>query len=415
MNFLYTIGIRIYALGVKAASVRNVKAAKMVAGQKQTLDRLHDVVRPDKKYMWIHAASLGEFEQGRPMIEKLRREHPEWGVILTFFSPSGYDVRCNYGGADVVCYLPFDKPELVKSFLDAAHPAVAVFVKYEFWGNYLHELKRRKIPTYLISAIFRPSQPFFKWWGGMFRNMLRCYTHIFVQDESSKRLLDGIGVGENVTVAGDTRFDRVSDIQRSVVEMPDVERFVGNAKLTFIAGSSWGADEAIYMSWLRKHPEVKVIIAPHEFDDKRINNLCASFGGKSVLLSEIDGCCDAECESAQLLVVDCFGKLSSLYRYADVAYVGGGFGEGIHNVNEAAVYGMPVLFGPKHQKFKEAKDLIACWGAYTFTDSKEFAVVMDRLLSDERMRKKSGEAAGRYIKENIGATDKVMARIFKNL
>ena len=414
MNFLYTIGINIYALGVKAVSVRNVKAAKMVAGQKQTLDRLHDVVRSDKKYMWIHAASLGEFEQGRPMIEKLRREHPEWGVVLTFFSPSGYDVRCNYAGADVVCYLPFDKPGLVKSFLDAARPAVAVFVKYEFWGNYLQELKRRNIPTYLISAIFRPSQPFFKWWGDMFRNMLRCYTHIFVQDESSKRLLDSIGVGENVTVAGDTRFDRVSDIQRSVVDMPDVERFVRKAKLTFIAGSSWGADEAIYMPWLRKHPEVKVIVAPHEFDDKRINNLRASLGGKSVSLSGVGECSDAECESAQLLVVDCFGKLSSLYRYADVAYVGGGFGEGIHNVNEAAVYGMPVLFGPKHQKFKEAKDLIACGGAYTFTDSKEFAVIMDKLLGDNQMRNKAGEAAGKYIKENIGATDKVMARILKN-
>lgn len=411
MNLLYNTGIRMYALGAKVFALRNAKAARMVNGQKQTMERLRKALRPGKKYVWVHAASLGEFEQGRPLIERLRREKPECGVVLTFFSPSGYDVRCNYAGADVVCYLPFDTPRRAKKFLDAVNPVMAVFVKYEFWGNYLKELKRRNIPTYIISAIFRPTQPFFKWWGGMFRGMLGCYKTIFVQDERSAQLLEKVGVPAKVVVAGDTRFDRVTDILNTTVEMPEVEKFSANAPLTIVFGSSWEQDEELYAPWLKGHPEAKAIVAPHEFDASRLETLRHIGAGKGVMLSELAA--DAEShKDAQVLVVDCFGKLSSLYRYGQVAYVGGGFGDGIHNVNEAAVYGIPVLFGPKHKKFKEATDLIACGGGFSFESRAELEKLLDSMLHDAGKRKAAGEKAGKYIKRNLGATDKAFREIF---
>ncbi len=411
MNLLYNAGIRFYAAGVKLASCRNVKAAKMIAGQRDTVRRLKAALQPGKKYVWVHAASLGEFEQGRPLIEKLHRERPDLGVALTFFSPSGFEVRCNYAGADVVCYLPFDTPGRAKDFLDALNPVMAVFVKYEFWGNYLKELRRRGIPTYLVSSIFRPSQPFFKWWGGMFRGMLRCYTRIFVQDTASAELLSRIGVAENVTVAGDTRFDRVSDILKATVDMPYVEKFVSGSALAFIAGSSWPEDEDVYSPWLKAHPQVRLIVAPHEFDAARLEKLRYAGAGRGVLLSELekDG---AVAAGVSTLVIDCFGKLASLYRYGNVAYIGGGFGEGIHNINEAAVYGIPVMFGPKYSKFKEAKDLMACGGAFSFSSRDEFELVMNKLLRDAEAREKAGKVAGEYIERNLGATDKVFDGIF---
>lgn len=411
MNLLYNTGIRLYALGARAFALRNAKAARMVNGQKHTMERLREALRPGKKYVWVHAASLGEFEQGRPLIERLRREKPECGVVLTFFSPSGYDVRCNYAGADVVCYLPFDTPRRAKKFLDAVNPVMAVFVKYEFWGNYLKELKRRDIPTYIISAIFRPTQPFFKWWGGMFRGMLGCYKTIFVQDERSAQLLEKIGVPTKVVVTGDTRFDRVTDILNTTVEMPEVEKFSANAPLTIVFGSSWEQDEELYVPWLKAHPEVKAIVAPHEFDAARLEMLRHIGAGEGVMLSELVANPEGR-KDAQVLVVDCFGKLSSLYRYGQVAYVGGGFGDGIHNVNEAAVYGIPVLFGPKHKKFKEATDLIACGGGFSFESRVELEKLLDTMLHDAGKRKAAGEKAGKYIKRNLGATDKAFREIF---
>lgn len=411
MNLLYNTGIRAYALGARVFALRNAKANRMVKGQKQTMERLRQALQPGKKYVWVHAASLGEFEQGRPFIERLRREKPEYGVVLTFFSPSGYEVRRNYAGADVVCYLPFDTPRRAKKFIETVNPAMAVFVKYEFWGNYLKELKRRNIPTYIISAIFRPTQPFFKWWGGMFRQMLACYRTIFVQDSRSAQLLSSIGVRNNVIVAGDTRFDRVTDILNTTVEMPAVEKFTAGAPLTIVFGSSWPQDEELYAPWLKAHPEVKAIIAPHEFDEGRLKALRHTGAGKGVMLSELDDDADA-CKDAQVLVVNCFGKLSSLYRYGQVAYVGGGFGEGIHNVNEAAVYAMPVLFGPKHKKFKEATDLIACGGGFTFTNRAELEALLDMMLEDGGKRMSAGAKAGEYIERNLGATDKAFKEIF---
>lgn len=411
MNLLYNTGIRTYALGAKLFALRNAKARKMVEGQKETFRRLREAMVPGKKYVWIHAASLGEFEQGRPFIEKLRREKPELGIILTFFSPSGYEVRRNYQGADIVCYLPFDTPRKAKKFLNITRPVMAIFVKYEFWGNYLKELKRRNIPTYIISAIFRDTQPFFKWWGGMFRGILSCFNTIFVQDTTSANLLETIGIKGNVVVAGDTRFDRVTDILNTTVEMPFVEKFIDGAPLTIVFGSSWPQDEALYSPWLKAHPQVKAIVAPHEFDQERVESLRTIGAGRGVTFNELTA--DPEnCKDAQTLVVNCFGKLSSLYRYGQVAYIGGGFGTGIHNVNEAAVYGIPVLFGPKHQKFKEAKDLIACDGAMTFSSREELEKILDTLLADKSKRQNYGSKAGEYIRRNLGATDKAFNRIF---
>ena len=416
MNPLYNASIALLRGGIKLSKGFNAKSRRMLEGHKETFARLHKALEGNESpVMWIHAASLGEFEQGRPMIEMVKREHPDWKVVLSFFSPSGYEVRKNFPLADVVVYLPFDTPANARRFVDAIRPSVAVFVKYEFWGNYLSALKRRGIPTYIISAIFRPSQVFFKPWGGTFRRMLRCFTHLYVQDETSRKLLSGIGV-TNVTVAGDTRFDRVADVRSSKCKIEWIPRAMEHASMRFIAGSSWPADEEVYADWLNARRDVKFIIAPHEFDDVRLAQLKAHFPGRNVmLLSEWqEAGCPANIEG---LIVDSFGHLSSLYRYADVAYIGGGFGTGIHNVNEAAVYGIPVVFGPRHQKFREASGLIKCGGGISVASVKEFDDVMDGFLTDTASLKKAVEAAGRYIRENLGATRRIYDSIFnkKNL
>lgn len=345
MNPLYNIGISLYGAAARLASLQSKKVSDMIAGQRATLDTLESerlTKAPDGYDVWIHAASLGEFEQGRPLIERLRREHPDKKILLTFFSPSGYNVRRNYDRVDTVAYLPFDTPARVKRFLDAAKPKMAIFVKYEFWGNYLEQLHRRGIPTYLISSIFRPGQRFFRPGGEWARNMLRKFNHLYLQDEASRKLLAGIGI-ENTTVAGDTRFDRVTDIMRMAKEVKIAGKFTENAKFTLIAGSSWPADEDIYIPWIKANPQVKAIIAPHEFDKERLGLLRKRFAGKARLLSEIEFPSDLEGDE-QVLIIDCFGLLSSLYNYGSVAYIGGGFGAGIHNINEAAVFGIPVVF-----------------------------------------------------------------------
>ncbi len=385
----------------------------MLAGQQHTIEILKSKLVAGRKYVWIHAASLGEFEQGRPLIERIRKNRPDLGVVLTFFSPSGYEVRHNYPQADAVCYLPFDIPGKVNEFLDILNPEMAIFVKYEFWGNYLQELKRRNIPKYLISAIFRDSQPFFKWWGGTFRNMLKCYSTIFVQDRDSQKRLKAIGIN-NVKVTGDTRFDRVTDILKTTCDIPAIDRYKRSAPFMFIAGSSWEPDEDVYIHWLNSHDDVKAIIAPHEFNDERINTLRKRINGTVLLMSELDSATDEEIASAKAIIINCFGLLASLYRYADVAYVGGGFGESIHNINEAAVYGIPVLFGPKHQKFKEARDLIAANGAKEVTDAKSFETAIETLRTNPELKNECGHNAGEYIRQNIGASDKVYDSIFAN-
>lgn len=422
MNPLYTAGINLYGCAVRVASWRSPKVKDMLRGQAETIARIERARKstaPDGFDVWFHAASLGEFEQARPMIDRLLAENPEVSILLSFFSPSGYNVRHSYNPRVTVVYLPFDTPANVESFLDAAQPQMAVFVKYEFWGNYLDGLCRRGIPTYLISAIFRPSQIFFKPWGGMFRRMLHCFTHIFVQDEASCRLLEKIGVN-NVTVAGDTRFDRVSAIRRTRRAIDEAEAFAGSGDkhaFTIVFGSSWPADEQNYFPWLMRHPGVKAIIAPHEFDRERIHVMEAALGPQcTITLSQLREMSPDEASRAaaavRYLIVDSFGLLSSLYAYGDMAYVGGGFGVGIHNINEAATYGIPVVFGPHFRKFKEAGDLISLGGAFSSDSAKGIEDILDSLLSDDKKRRTAGKMAGDYIAQNIGATDTIMAHIF---
>ena len=408
---LYTAAIQLYALTVSAVAPFHKKARLMRAGQAQTNAILREKIDRQAKYIWFHASSLGEFEQGRPLIEKIRATHPEYKILLTFFSPSGYEVRKNYAGADVICYLPFDTPGWVEQFLDLANPAMAIFIKYEFWGNYLHMLQQRGIPVYIISAIFRREQLFFQWFGKPYRKMLDCFNHLFVQDERSKTLLAEYGI-RNVTVAGDTRFDRVIYVFHQAKQIPVVECFVQGSErpspLVFVAGSSWPEDEAIFIPYFEQHPEMKLIIAPHEIHEGHLKSIEARLHRPFIRLSQAteQNIADKDC-----LIVDSFGLLSSLYRYGQIAYIGGGFGAGIHNTLEAAVYGMPVLFGPRFQKFKEAKDLIAVGGAFSFETATAFASCMDTLLSSPEALQRSSQAAGHFVQSHGGATTTIFKEI----
>lgn len=407
MNILYNIAMSLYSAAIRVAAVKNPKARLMVEGRKRTWGVLRDEIDKDAKYVWIHVSSLGEFEQGRPLIEMIKKHDPEKKILLTFFSPSGYEVCKNYNLADAICYLPSDRPKNVRRFLDSVDIEKAIFVKYEFWGNFLHELKRRNIPTYIISAIFRPSQMFFKPYGGMFRNMLRCYTTLFVQDKNSVKLLGSIGI-KNTVIAGDTRFDRVTDILDNCVDLPIVESFT-RGQFTLIAGSSWEPDEEIIIPHFNRTSEMKLIIAPHELSEERIEALLSKIKRKTVRYTKTTA---EEAASADCLIIDCYGILSKIYRHATVAYIGGGFGMGIHNINEAAVYGIPVVFGTNYHKFKEACDLIRLGGAFSISDNDGYCKIMDELLHDGKFLSLHGEIAGRYIKENIGATRRIYSAIF---
>ena len=408
MDPLYNLGIATYRNAVRLAATSNSKAKLLMRGQRRCFRTLHRKLDPAGGYIWVHASSLGEFEQGRPLIEMIKREKPDSRILLTFFSPSGYEVRKNFSMVDTVVYLPFDLPGNVKRFLDMVKPSIAIFVKYEFWGNYLQTLKRRGIPTYIISAIFRPKQIFFRPWGGMFRKMLKCFDMLFVQNEQSRELLASIGI-DNVMVAGDTRFDRVADVQAAAREFPLVSKFVEKAKFTLVMGSSWPPAEDIVIPYFNAHREMKLIIAPHEFDRHRLHVLMSKISRPARFYSEAT---PKNIEKADCLIVDSFGLLSSLYRYGQTAYVGGGFGLGIHNINEAAVYGIPVIFGPKHHKFQEATDLIACDGAMSIHNADEFAAAMDPMLENEPLRLKCGKAAGDYIQAHLGGTRIIYDMIF---
>ena len=426
MTPFYNAGIRLYSAAAHLVALRSDKVKRMLAGQHRTITRLRvfrQRMAPDGFDVWFHAASLGEFEQARPLIERLLAERPGIKILVSFFSPSGYDVRCHYDPRVAVVYMPFDLPGKVREFIDAAAPRMAIFVKYEFWGTYLSELHARKIPTYIISTIFRPKQRFFRPWGGIFRDILRNFDHFYVQDSRSARLLASIGI-TSVDVVGDTRFDRVLEICRREISLPEIELFANPDKKSskpfmLVAGSSWERDEDIYIPWLKANSDVRAIIAPHEFDADRLYHLRSCLGSdKAVLLSDFrrlfatdpDGALKLARESRHL-IVDCFGLLSTLYRFADMAYVGGGFGAGIHNINEAAVYGIPVLFGPRHQKFNEALDLKACGGGFAI-DAVTFRTVADRMLGDTDTRLTAGKAAKKYILDNIGATPRILADLF---
>lgn len=411
--------------GARLASARSGKMRLMTEGQAETFDRLRQAratVAPDGFDLWVHAASLGEFEQARPVIEEYRKARPGAKVLLSFFSPSGYTVRHNYNGADCVVYLPFDTPSNVREFLDLARPKCVIFVKYEFWSNYLHEIAKRHIPLYLISAIFRPGQRFFKPWGAFSRDVLHTYTHIFVQDRDSLDLLASVGI-TNVTVAGDTRFDRVAQVAEDSRPIPEMEQWLhrdrgeGQPVFTLVVGSSWPQDEACYIPWLNEHSEVKAIVAPHEFDDRRLKTLVESFRGKAVLWSEVAGNGEVSQpipQDARVLIIDCFGLLSRLYRYGDAAIIGGGLGAGIHNINEAAVYGIPVAFGPNNAKFREAADLIAADAAFQYKDRAECSAILTRWLADPAARHRQGASAASYIRTNRGATPLIMQTLLSS-
>lgn len=414
MNWLYNTAINLYACGAKIAAIKSRKISQMIQGQKETLEKLPSLFKDGDNPIWIHAASLGEFEQGRTLIEQVKEKFPEKKILLTFFSPSGYEVRKNYDKVDAVAYLPFDKPENAAKFVECVKPSMAIFVKYEFWGNYIQTLRKHNIPVYIISAIFRPKQIFFRPGGGFMRDILRCYKHLFVQDQASAELLASIGI-ENVTVAGDTRFDRVTQIVSSPTPIAGIERLCGGKGVDIIFGSSWHADEIHYTAWLNSNPDVTFIIAPHEFNDHRLNLLKSSIKqGKILFLSEYEKIFTTTGKAPEVrgLIIDSFGKLSTIYRYGKIAYIGGGFGAGIHNINEAAVYGMPIVFGPKYSKFKEAKDLISLGGAFSVSSTSETAKTLTLLTTDHKHRTDAAEIARAYIKRNLGATNIIFKHIF---
>ena len=400
---IYNLGIHIYQLGIRLAGLFSDKPAKMVKGHREAYDLLKSKIDRNARYIWFHAASLGEFEQGRPLIERIRKEYPQYKILQTFFSPSGYEVRKNYDGADIVCYLPMDTPGNAKKFVDLVNPSMVFFVKYEFWQNYLNALYNKGIPVYSVSSIFRPNQIFFRWYGKSYRQVLKTFEHLFVQNEESKKLLENIGV-MNTTVVGDTRFDRVLDICAAAKQLPLVQKFKGNA-LTFVAGSSWGPDEDIFIRYFNAHPEMKLIIAPHVVNDSHMKEIMSKLQRPCIRYTQAT---EENVQQADCLIIDCYGLLSSIYRYGEISYIGGGFGVGIHNVLEAAVYSIPVIFGPNNKKFREAQHLLANKGGFEVNGYEDFEVLMDKFLTDEAYLQASGQAAGDYVKNNSGAMEKIM-------
>ena len=403
---MYQVAIYLYLCGVAVASIFSKKVKKMWKGERQTLDILKSKVNPNHQYIWFHAASLGEFEQGRPLIERIRADYPEYKILLTFFSPSGYEVRKNYEHADIVCYLPIDTIRNARRFLRTVRPCMAFFIKYEFWYNYLHILKHRNVPVYSVSSIFREHQIFFRWYGKSYAGVLRCFTHFFVQNEKSKHLLHTIGI-DTVDVVGDTRFDRVLQIKEKAQQLPIVEAFKADKKV-FVAGSSWAPDEDIFIPFMNECKDWKMIIAPHVISEEHLKRIEEKCKGKTVRYTATT---PEEAAQAQCLLIDCFGQLSSVYHYGEVAYVGGGFGVGIHNVLEAVVWKMPVLFGPNHQRFQEAQELIKAKGGFEITDSSSFAHMMQQFMTQQEYLRLSGEAAGSYVESKAGATHKILKQI----
>ncbi len=405
--WLYNIGIAAYETAIKTASAWYPKAKLWCDGRKDLFDRMRKVVDSEARIVWIHVASLGEFEQGRPIIEKIREEKPEYKILVTFFSPSGYEIRKNYAGADYIFYLPSDRPSNVRRFLDIVKPEIAVFVKYEFWINMLGELRRREIKTYIVSAIFRRNSVFFRPYGEMWRNALETYDILFVQNEESKMLLSELGY-DNVVVAGDTRFDRVAQIAASVKRIEAVERFKGGRRL-FVAGSTWRPDEEILQKLINDNPDIKFIVAPHEMDESRIAKILDESTGGAVRYTHAD---DAALASSQVLILDTVGLLSSVYGYADWAYIGGGFGVGIHNTLEAATFGLPIAFGPNYGKFKEACDMISL-GAAESVDSYDALKAWFVPLRDDADRlAEASRTAKEYTVKHQGATEIIVKTIF---
>lgn len=409
---MYNIIMYLIQFGIVVGSYFNKKLRKMLDGEREAIKQIREKVDPDAQYIWFHAASLGEFEQGRPLIEKVHKEHPEYKILLTFFSPSGYEVRKNYTGADIITYLPIDTITNARAFLRAIRPVMAFFIKYEFWYNYLHILQYRGVPTYSVSSIFRPNQIFFKWYGRNYGRVLQCFTHFFVQNEESQQLLAGIGF-KNSTVVGDTRFDRVLQIKEASKQLPIVDSFVHiheeKKPLTFVAGSSWPPDEAIFIEYFNTHPLWKLIIAPHVIGEDHLKQIISLLKNKKVV--RYTQTTETDAANADVLIIDCFGLLSSVYRYGEVAYVGGGFGVGIHNVLEAAVWSIPVIFGPNNAHFAEAQGLRHNGGGFEIHNLEDFSKYIQRFEVETNFRLERGIAGGKYVAALAGASNKVLNNI----
>lgn len=410
---MYNIIIYIYLLGVAIYSRFNEKVRKMWRGERDAFRVLREQVEPGARYVWFHAASLGEFEQGRPLMEQLRRDHPELKILLTFFSPSGYEVRKDYKGADIICYLPLDTIRNARRFLRLIRPEMAFFIKYEFWYNYLHILKHRDVPVYSVSSIFREGQIFFRWYGHQYGRVLKCFTRFYVQNEKSRQLLATIGI-DNVTVVGDTRFDRVLQIKEAAKNLPAIDAFLGQQPKVFVAGSSWPPDEEIFIRYFQQHKDWKLIIAPHVIGEDHLQQIEKQLQGWHVTRYTQLESAEAPAPTANepsALIIDCFGLLSSIYRYASVCYVGGGFGVSIHNTLEAAVWGKPVIFGPENKKFQEAQGLKACGGGLEISSYDDFAQLMQRFEADANALAHAGQQAGDYVVSLMGATQKILSDV----
>lgn len=417
---IYNIVIYFVLWGIAIASLFNEKVRKMWRGEREAFKILKQKVDPNAKYIWFHAASLGEFEQGRPLMERIRKDYPQYKILLTFYSPSGYEVRKNYEGADIICYMPVDTRLNAIRFLRLVRPVMAFFIKYEFWSNFLHILKHRNIPTYSVSSIFREDQVFFKWYGRSYAGVLKCFTRFFVQNEESKRLLEGIGITA-VDVVGDTRFDRVLQIKEAAKQLPICEAFrTGVASSlsadvphhdfkVFVAGSSWPPDENIFIPFFNEHKDWRLLIAPHVIAEEHLKLILSLIKGKKVV--RYTQTTPEEAAEADVLIIDCFGLLSSMYNYGDVAYIGGGFGVGIHNTLEAAVWNMPVIFGPNNKKFQEAQGLLKSGGGFEISTYEDFSGLMSSLMNDETFLKQAGDKAGAFVAHLAGATDKVLASV----
>jgi 3-deoxy-D-manno-octulosonic-acid transferase len=417
---IYNIVIYFVLWGIAIASLFNEKVRKMWRGEREAFKILKQKVDPNAKYIWFHAASLGEFEQGRPLMERIRKDYPQYKILLTFYSPSGYEVRKNYEGADIICYMPVDTRLNAIRFLRLVRPVMAFFIKYEFWSNFLHILKHRNIPTYSVSSIFREDQVFFKWYGRSYAGVLKCFTRFFVQNEESKRLLDGIGITA-VDVVGDTRFDRVLQIKEAAKQLPICEAFrtgVASSQSAdvphhdfkvFVAGSSWPPDENIFIPFFNEHKDWRLLIAPHVIAEEHLKLILSLIKGKKVV--RYTQTTPEEAAEADVLIIDCFGLLSSMYNYGDVAYIGGGFGVGIHNTLEAAVWNMPVIFGPNNKKFQEAQGLLKSDGGFEINTYEDFSALMSSLMNDETFLKQAGDKAGAFVAHLAGATDKVLASV----
>ena len=408
MKLIYNIFIFLYSLSIRIASLFNTKAKQWVDGRKGILLQIKDEQLSDKQIIWVHCASLGEFEQGRPIIEMLRTTHPGYRILLTFFSPSGYEVRKNYEFADYVYYLPIDTRKNAKMFIKYVNPKLVIFVKYEFWFNYIDEIYKQKIPLIFVSVIFRKSQHFFKFWGSWFVGQLNKITFLFVQNTESVELLDTIGIN-HAEVSGDTRFDRVIQLSDEQVSFPIIEKFTGESTL-LIAGSTWEPGEKIlYDLLINSSVSFKLVIAPHLIDKEHIGNIIKRFEHYNPIL--YSKASNANLNKSRVMIIDSIGMLSQLYRYAKIAYIGGGFGVGIHNLLEASTYGIPVLFGPNYKRFREAVELKDNGGGFPIMNSNECLEIFDKLMKDDKAYKTSASVAKQYIHENAGATNMVVEKV----